>query len=38
MMRLIFAAICTVLFVTNLQAAGVADLNAAKAAAEKGNM
>ena len=37
MMRLIFAAICTVLFVTNLQAAGVADLNAAKAAAEKGN-
>jgi tetratricopeptide (TPR) repeat protein len=37
MMRLIFAAVCTVLFVTNLQAAGVADLNAAKAAVEKGN-
>lgn len=37
MMRLIFAAVCTVLFATNLQAAGVADLNAAKAAVEKGN-
>jgi tetratricopeptide (TPR) repeat protein len=37
MKRLIFAAICMALFATNLQAAGVADLNAAKAAVEKGN-
>ncbi len=37
MLRLIFAAVCTVLFVTNLQAAGAADLSAAKAAVEKGN-
>lgn len=36
MIRSIFAAICMVLFVTNLQAAGVADLKAANAAAEKG--
>lgn len=36
MMRLFFAAICTVLFASNLQAAGVADLKAAQAAAEKG--
>ena len=36
MIRSIFVAICMVLFVTNLQAAGVADLKAANAAAEKG--
>ena len=36
MIRSIFAAICMVLFATNLQAAGVADLRAASAAAEKG--
>ena len=36
MMRLFFAAICMVLFASNLQAAGVADLKAAQAAAEKG--
>ena len=37
LMRFIFAAICMVLSVTSLQAAGVADLSAAKAAVEKGN-
>lgn len=36
MMRSLFAAICMVLFVTDVQAAGVADLRAAQAAAEKG--
>jgi tetratricopeptide (TPR) repeat protein len=36
MIRSICAAICMVMFVTNLQAAGVADLKAASAAAEKG--
>ena len=36
MKRLIFSAICMVLFATNLQAAGVADLKAAQAAVEKG--
>lgn len=36
MMRSIFAAICMVLFASNLQAAGIADLKAAQAAAEKG--
>jgi tetratricopeptide (TPR) repeat protein len=36
MIRSIVAAICMVLFVTNVQAAGVADLKAASAAAEKG--
>jgi tetratricopeptide (TPR) repeat protein len=36
MIRSIFAAICMVLFATNLQAAGLADLKAAQAAAEKG--
>ena len=36
MMRSLFAAICVVLFASNLQAAGVADLKAAQAAAEKG--
>ena len=36
MIRLFFAAICVTLFVTSLQAAGVADLKAANAAAEKG--
>src|SRR5450759_858360 len=36
MIRSIFVAIFMVLFVTNLQAAGVADLKAANAAAEKG--
>jgi tetratricopeptide (TPR) repeat protein len=36
MIRPIFAAICTVVFATNLQAAGLADLKAATAAAEKG--
>ncbi len=36
MMRSLFAAICMALLVTNLQAAGIADLKAAKAAAEKG--
>jgi tetratricopeptide (TPR) repeat protein len=36
MIRLIFAAICMVLFATSLQAAGVTDLKAANAAAEKG--
>jgi len=35
-MKSLFAAICMALFVTNLQAAGVADLKAAKAAAENG--
>ena len=37
MLRLSFAAICLVLFASNLQAAGPADLGAANAAAEKGN-
>lgn len=36
MIRPIFVAICMVAFATNLQAAGVADLKAATAAAEKG--
>jgi tetratricopeptide (TPR) repeat protein len=36
MIRSIFAAICMVLFATSLQAAGVANLKAATAAAEKG--
>lgn len=36
MIRSIFAAICMVVFATNLQAAGIADLKAANAAAEKG--
>jgi tetratricopeptide (TPR) repeat protein len=36
MIRSILAAICMVLFVTNLQAAGLADLKAANAAVEKG--
>lgn len=36
MMRPIVGAICMVLFVTNVQAAGVTDLKAARAAAEKG--
>ena len=36
MIRPIFAAICMVAFATNLQAAGVADLKAATAAAENG--
>jgi tetratricopeptide (TPR) repeat protein len=36
MIRPIFAAICMVVFATNLQAAGLADLKAATAAAEKG--
>ena len=36
MMRSLFAAIFMVLFASNLQAAGVADLKAAQAAAEKG--
>lgn len=36
MIRLIVAAVCMVLFATSLQAAGVADLKAATAAAEKG--
>jgi tetratricopeptide (TPR) repeat protein len=36
MIRSIVAAICVVLFATSLQAAGVADLKAANAAAEKG--
>ena len=36
MMRSIFAAICLVLFASNLQAAGIDDLKAAQAAAEKG--
>ena len=36
MIRPIFAAICMVAFATNLQAAGVADLKTATAAAEKG--
>jgi tetratricopeptide (TPR) repeat protein len=36
MTRPIFAAICMVVFATNLQAAGLADLKAATAAAEKG--
>jgi tetratricopeptide (TPR) repeat protein len=36
MLRSIFAAMCMVLFASNLQAAGVADLKAAQAAAEKG--
>ena len=36
MMRPIFAAICLLLLATGLHAAGPADLNAAKAAAEKG--
>jgi tetratricopeptide (TPR) repeat protein len=37
MIRSIFAGLCMVLFATNLQAAGSADLKAAKAAAEKGS-
>ena len=36
MIRSIFAGLCLVLYATTLQAAGVADLKAAKAAAEKG--
>jgi tetratricopeptide (TPR) repeat protein len=36
MMRLLLAAICMVMFATNLQAAGVADLKAGHEAAEKG--
>jgi tetratricopeptide (TPR) repeat protein len=36
MIRSLFVAICMVLFATNLQAAGLADLKAAKEAAEKG--
>jgi len=36
MVRLFFAAICMVLFASNLQAAGVDDLKAAQAVAEKG--
>lgn len=36
MIKLTFAAICLVLLATNLEAAGVADLKAANAAAEKG--
>jgi tetratricopeptide (TPR) repeat protein len=36
MMRLFFTAICMVLFASNLQAAGVDDLKAAQAVAEKG--
>ena len=36
MMRSLFAAICMILFATDVQAAGVADLKAAQAAAEKG--
>ena len=36
MIRPIFAAICMVVFATNLQAAGIADLKAATAAAENG--
>jgi tetratricopeptide (TPR) repeat protein len=36
MIRSILGAICLVLFVTNVQAAGIADLRAANAAAEKG--
>ena len=36
MMRSLLAAICMVLFASSLQAAGVADLKAAQAAAEKG--
>ena len=36
MKRLIFSALCLALFASNLQAAGVADLKAAQAAAEKG--
>jgi tetratricopeptide (TPR) repeat protein len=37
MIRSIFAGLCLVLFATNLQAAGIADLKAAQAAAEKGS-
>ena len=37
MTRLIFVAICLVLFSTQLKAAGVADLKAANAAADRGN-
>jgi tetratricopeptide (TPR) repeat protein len=37
MIRSILGAICMVLFVTNVQAAGVVDLKAANAAAEKGS-
>jgi tetratricopeptide (TPR) repeat protein len=36
MMRSLLAAICVVLFASSLQAAGIADLKAAQAAAEKG--
>src|SRR6478735_11996262 len=36
MMRSLCAAVCVVLFATSLQAAGVADLRAANAAADKG--